>query len=294
MNAANDDSYTVGGTCENAEGNVLVAIAGAAPASQSVVCTAGDVWTATFDVTLIADGTNAVTINASQTDAATNIGNAVDTADKDVAIAVPTVDLLTTNSATPVITGTADADTVLTIVVGGASYTLTATAGGSWSLDTAVAIPDSGPFALLVGQNEVAVTSVDAAGNSANDASTNEVTLTVDDDNDGIPNSVECPAGPPYDVATCTDTDSDGTPDFLDVDSDNDLIPDATEAGLDSSNPIDSDGDGTPDYQDTDSDNDGINDIVEGAVDTDLDGIPDYVDVGSTDDSDGDGIPDYC
>ena len=69
------------------------------------------------------------------------------------------------------------------------------------------------------------VTSTDAAGNSDVDVSTNEITLTLDDDNDGIPNAVECPSGPPYDNS-CTDTDGDGIPDFQEVDSDNDGIPD--------------------------------------------------------------------
>ena len=47
-----------------------------------------------------------------------------------------------------------------------------------------------------------------------------------DDDNDGIPDSVECPPG-----GSCVDTDGDGIPDGQDLDSDNDGIPDATEKG---------------------------------------------------------------
>ena len=50
----------------------------------------------------------------------------------------------------------------------------------------------------------------------------------------------------------------------------------------------DTDGDGTPNYLDTDSDNDGIDDSVEGTTDTDGDGIPNYLDT----DSDGDGTLD--
>ncbi len=293
VNAANDSSYTVTGTCNNGDGDVTVNIAGATlnPAIQDKTCTAGN-WSRVFDVFGIADGINVIIIDASQTDAAGNTGNAATVqTDKDIVIAIPTVDLLTTNNATPVIGGSAEADSILTIVVAGATYTVTTDAVGLWTLDTATVAPDSGPFALPEGQNDVAVTSVDAAGNSATDATVNEITLTLDDDHDGIPNSVECPSGPPYD-SSCTDTDGDGTPDFLEVDSDNDGIPDAVEAGLDVNNPIDSDGDGKPDYQDTDSDGDGIDDVIEGTIDTDGDGIPDYVDVGSNGDSDGDGIPD--
>ena len=290
VNAANDDSYMVAGNCDTGDGDVTVSIVGATPSTQDVTCTAGS-WTATFDVIAIADGSNALSIDVSQTDMAGNTGNASAQADKDVLISVPTVNVLVTNSTTPVISGTADDGTSNEVVIAGATYTVTATAGDVWTLDTAVATPVSGTFSLIDGSNEVVVTSTDSAGNSDVDISSNEVTLTLDDDNDGIPNSVECPSSPPFDNS-CRDTDGDGIPDFQEVDSDNDGIPDASEAGLDSNNPIDSDGDGTPDYRDTDSDNDGINDSLEGVVDTDGDGIPDYLDIGSGNDSDGDGIPD--
>ncbi len=117
------------------------------------------------------------------------------------------------------------------------------------------------------------------------------------------------------------DTDGDGTPDFLDLDSDNDCILDRQELGADGDGdekpnfrdtdsdgdgipdnveavvcnaPVDTDSDGKPDFEDLDSDNDGISDAVEkGAdgnspVDSDNDGTPDYRDL----DSDNDGIPD--
>ncbi|MFN5422981.1 MAG: gliding motility-associated C-terminal domain-containing protein, partial [bacterium] len=111
----------------------------------------------------------------------------------------------------------------------------------------------------------------------------------VDSDNDGIPDSTE--AGP--DPLTPKDTDGDGTPDFRELDSDNDGIPDSTEAGSDPTNPRDTDGDGHPDYNDLDSDNDGITDKVENGSgptekDTDGDKLPDYLDL----DSDADGITD--
>ena len=117
--------------------------------------------------------------------------------------------------------------------------------------------------------------------------------------------------------------DNDPVPDYLDLDSDNDSLLDATEGGngaLDGNadgiiDGVDSDGDGiidavdlgvgfgdqgegappnsdgidTPDYIDLDSDNDGMNDIVEAGnagLDTDGDGQVDGID------SDGDGIID--
>ena len=84
------------------------------------------------------------------------------------------------------------------------------------------------------------------------------------------------------------DTDHDGTPDYLDLDSDGDGISDGFEAGdtkLETP-PIDSDGDGTPDFEDSDSDGDGISDATEttGGFDTDGDLIPDYLDLDSDND----------
>ena len=118
------------------------------------------------------------------------------------------------------------------------------------------------------------------------------------------------------------DTDGDGIADYLDLDSDNDGIPDAVEAqptagyqtpaiGSDADGdgvvdtfddpsvahggafgtPEDTDGDGTPDYLDTDSDNDGIDDTTESGLmpgpDFDGDGIADNVAPDSYADTDG-------
>ena len=115
------------------------------------------------------------------------------------------------------------------------------------------------------------------------------------------------------------DTDSDGTADTRDLDSDGDGINDIIEAGgtdadndgqidnfidispkdgLDDSlaaSPLplpDSDNNGIPDYRDNgDLDNDGITDTDD--LDTDNDGIPDSIEGDASTDSDGDGIPDY-
>ena len=61
------------------------------------------------------------------------------------------------------------------------------------------------------------------------------------------------------------DNDADGIANFLDLDSDNDTIPDAIERGQ-GELPADTDGDGIADYLDLDSDNDGIVDIREANV----------------------------
>jgi gliding motility-associated-like protein len=139
--------------------------------------------------------------------------------------------------------------------------------------------------------------------------------IDLDDDNDGILDTVENAACSPASI-TC-DTDGDGIPNSLDLDSDGDGLTDVLESnGIDANGdgkvdgavdangvplaanggltPPDTDGDGKFDAYDLDSDGDGIPDAIEkgtdpnNPVDTDKDGIPDYRDL----DSDGDGIPD--
>ncbi|KAA3642577.1 MAG: T9SS C-terminal target domain-containing protein [Bacteroidetes bacterium] len=154
----------------------------------------------------------------------------------------------------------------------------------------------------------------DVDGDVGNDGtaenSANALTLTgTDTDNDGAPNSY------PND-----DNDKDGILNYIDLDADNDGIPDVVEAGG-----TDVNGDGRADNY-TDSDNDGFNDDVDGdpnnslavgddsddtntnnaliltSVDSDNDGAPDSYPNGDHDgdgilnfldlDADNDGIPD--
>ena len=110
----------------------------------------------------------------------------------------------------------------------------------------------------------------------------------TDDDNDGIPDTVE----------GNSDTDNDSIPNYLDTDSDGDGISDAIE-GV-----VDTDNDSIANYIDTDSDNDTISDAIEGDIDTDSDTFANYIDtdsdadgindnIESAIDSDGDGQPNY-
>lgn len=107
-----------------------------------------------------------------------------------------------------------------------------------------------------------------------------------DSDFDGIADAIECRA-----VDACVDSDADGQVDYLDIDSDNDGIPDRVEAVVvavveRSVRPVDLDGDGIPDYLDEDSDNDTLYDRWEGH-DANLDGVADRVALGSDHDQDG-------
>ncbi len=95
-----------------------------------------------------------------------------------------------------------------------------------------------------------------------------------DDDMDTIPNLVECPDG----IASCPDTDNDGTPDYQDPDDDDDGIPTRTEVEDGERHGNDVDEDGMLNWLDTNSDNAEGEDGEEGREDEDSDGIPDYLD----------------
>ena len=125
----------------------------------------------------------------------------------------------------------------------------------------------------------------------ANDTVAVDDNTSTDDDNDGILDTDEG-------STTNVDTDSDGIPDYKDIDSDGDGILDSVELT------VDTDSDVTPDFRDLDSDNDGILDSIEGTTDTDKDGVANFRDLDSDDDNktdavegigdiDGDGIANY-
>ena len=80
------------------------------------------------------------------------------------------------------------------------------------------------------------------------------------------------------------DSDGDSIEDAIDLDSDNDGIFDVVESG---NSALDTNGNGRVDGMDTnDSDSDGHHDLAQSPIDTDLDSIPDYLDL----DSDNDGL----
>jgi hypothetical protein len=227
----------------------------------------------------------------------------------------PTVESLTTADTTPTLSGTFDSSDAaggLVVRVNGTDYVLgegdLSASGNDWTL----LIPEVDT--LAEGVYEVVATASDEAGNAANDASSNELTiegdsdgdtisdsLDLDDDNDGIPDSVEGDGA--------VDSDGDLIPDSLDLDADNDGLLDLTESGIDNPGALDSnhdgridsgfgsngladsvessadsgslgysvadsDGDEVEDFRDLDSDNDGINDVIEsGGSDGDRDGV---------------------
>lgn len=160
------------------------------------------------------------------------------------------------------------------------------------------------------------------------DAPLNGVCDGGDPDLDGAPASADGRVG--LGVASypaLPDRDGDGTPDYRDLDSDGDSIPDLVESGRGAADATsdgrvdggDRDGDGLRDAVD-DSDGDGVSDAEDGdvaifggarpALDSDGDGVPDARDPDSDNDerldvdevgpdpyhpldSDGDGVPDF-
>jgi hypothetical protein len=135
-------------------------------------------------------------------------------------------------------------------------------------------------LALLLGL--FGVVSGCGTSNPPTDAPLADARVQNDSDGDGIGDLDEGFDG----VLTVVDTDGDGAPDYLDLDSDDDTLPDEIEAGdpLLSTPPIDSDGDGTADFRDLDSDDNGMPDVREGSGDADGDRILDHADRDDDDD----------
>ena len=110
---------------------------------------------------------------------------------------VPTVNALVTDDTTPVLTGSAEAYTTISVSVAGGNYQTVADASGNWRINTA----DDGSFSPDVnGSNEVLVTSTDAAENSTSDVTTNELTIDT-----AAPSLMAIERQSPTDAATNAD-----------------------------------------------------------------------------------------
>ncbi len=177
---------------------------------------------------------------------------------------------------------------------------------------------DGVPDMIDLDSDNDGIPDIEEGDSGCEDADKNGVCDGPDADGDGIADSID--DSPNYGdtmPAIPADTDGDGDPDYVDLDSDNDGTPDLSpdcedvapaddmcdgpdsdgDGGVDDIDDhvgfglgSDTDGDGVPDVDDLDDDNDGILDVDEGdeTIDTDGDGVPDSLDL----DSDNDGIPD--
>ena len=179
----NDSTPVMSGTAE-ASTTVTIVVAGA---TYTTTATGGSTWSVDTGSATPTSGTFNPNVNGSNEVVVTSadaVGNSssdvtsnelvIDTTDP----ATPTVTVQTTNDSTPVLSGTAEAGNSVTVVVAGATYSTTATGGGTWSIATGSDTPDSGTFnPNLNGSNEVVVSSTDAAGNSSSDVTTNELVI---------------------------------------------------------------------------------------------------------------------
>ncbi|MDX1804054.1 MAG: Ig-like domain-containing protein [Alcanivorax sp.] len=287
----------------SAEANSTVEVFVDASSVGTVLADGSGNWSLDYSASALADGAHSITATARDSLGNTSALSAPLAIHIDTSTAVPTLNEDSqTVSATPTLSGTAEANAGIVVQVGGNSYSTTADGSGNWSVAVAATLAD--------GSQAVTVTATDDAGNSA----TGNGTLTVDSsggpngdpDGDGLTNQQEQQLGSD---PNNPDTDGDG-------------IRDGDEVGADPSSPKDIDGDGIPDYLDpddvpgdsngNDSDNDGIADDIEcpdfagaGCPDSDGDGLADYLDddddndgiptltEGSQRDTDGNGVPDY-
>lgn len=128
--------------------------------------------------------------------------------------------------------------------------------------------------------NRLALTGGNASGSTPltvpdTDGDTKRNFLDIDSDNDGIPDNIEAQTTAGYVAPVTTDTDGDGIANNYD----------ATPLVV-----VNTDGADVPDYLDADSDNDGVADNIEG-FDSDFDGAPTPT-LPVTGDADGDGLLD--
>ncbi|WP_441296387.1 Ig-like domain-containing protein, partial [Alteromonas sp. KUL150] len=237
-----EGSYTATVTATDADGNTgtnsgTVVIDTTAPAAPTVDAGNGTEITGTAeagatvnvdvdgdgtpDFTVIADGDGnwSVTPTTPLADGVVVTATAVDEAGNGSAPASDTVDAvapvvaindLTTNDATPELTGTVDDPSAIVVVtIDGVDYTATNNGDGSWTLaDDAVA-------ALADGSYTATVTATDADGN----VGSNSGTVVIDTTPPALPtvdagNGTEITGTAEAGATVNVDVDGDGTPDF--------------------------------------------------------------------------------
>ena len=190
-NPTNDNTPDVSGTAE-ANSTVTIIVNG-----TSVGTTTADAsGNYTFTLPVQIDGTHAVT--ATSTDAAGNTSAPSATLNLKIDTQAPAVPTITTaknptNDNTPTVTGTAEANSTVTIYVGGTSVgTTTADASGNYTYTFGTSLSD--------GTHAITATSTDASGNTSAPSAT--LNLKVD---------TQSPAAPT--ITTAKNPTNDNTPD---------------------------------------------------------------------------------
>lgn len=191
ISAVSDDSATAGDGITNdntlifsgtAEANTTVEVfLGAAPLGTTPVNGSGD-WSLDYTATAITDGNYSVTATA--TDAVGNTGPASDGFSLTVDTAAPVAPTLaqdgqTLNDNTPDLSGTAEADSDVTVTLNGtASYTTAADGSGNWSVTVSTGLGE--------GAHTVEIVSTDAAGNSNNETGGITIDLLISQANSSV------------------------------------------------------------------------------------------------------------
>ncbi|WP_247871770.1 Ig-like domain-containing protein, partial [Azospirillum sp. Sp 7] len=184
---ANSAVPTITGTAE-AGSTVTVTVGGA---TYTTTATGGN-WSVNLAtatptsgaLSLNANGVNPVSATATDVAGNTSAPGTQSLTIDTTAPNAPTVTTALSNSTTPTLTGTAEAGSTVTVTIGGATYTTTAT-GGNWSVNLATATPTSGSLSLNAnGANPVSATATDAAGNTS---APGTQSLTIDTTNPNAP-----------------------------------------------------------------------------------------------------------
>ncbi|WP_162533681.1 Ig-like domain-containing protein [Dokdonia sp. Dokd-P16] len=175
----NDTTPLITGTADSEDGlTVIVNGITYTEGDGNLTDNGDDTWSLQIpDGNELTDGTYDVDASVEDT-----VGNtASDTTTNELVIdstapTTPTVNSQTTNDSTPLITGTADSDDELTVIVNGVTYTegdgnLTDNGDDTWSLQ----IPDGSE--LPDGTYDVDVSVEDAVGNTASDTTTDELVI---------------------------------------------------------------------------------------------------------------------
>ncbi|MBP7451948.1 MAG: hypothetical protein KA914_04030 [Ottowia sp.] len=166
INAGNQASYSVSGTCTVGDGPVTVVIGGLL---SVVPCSGAGTWTVS-GVNVAALPAGPVNITATQTDAAGNAGTGTGTANKTtpssgdttppvVTVTAPPIDAGNQGSYQPSGTCTAG-DGAVSVVIGTIPVTAVCTPGGTW------VAPPTDVSSLPQGQVTVSASQTDAAGNT--------------------------------------------------------------------------------------------------------------------------------
>ena len=153
INAANETSYAVAGTCSIGQGLVTLTIG---PLTTTTACSSSGTYTATIDTSAVPEGD--VTVRASQTNVT---GTGIDSQDttKDTIVLAPVLTSPSNGSTVapnPAISGTGEPGATVTVLEGATTIcTTTVATDGSWTCAST----------LSFGEHTITATQTDTSGN---------------------------------------------------------------------------------------------------------------------------------